>query len=223
MQQNSVARNIIFTLVFALILISLAVVAQRAQLLTQAVTDPHNGRYAKQLVLTLMHILPAAVFLALCPLQFIAAIRSKFPRFHRWSGRLCVLTGIIIGISSYGLVITIGFAGPFEVANVFIFATLFLVCLGFAVHRIHNGQIAAHREWMIRTFAIGLASGGARLVYLIITQIWQLEFAQAFLLALWIAFPLLCVCSELWIRYTRPVQKISSHSAVVEVGAGYRV
>lgn len=185
----------------ALAFVGVVSAIQRTSLLAQSVplTDFFNGRFAQHPLLTLLHILPGLIFCILGPLQFVTKIRRNYPTFHKWSGRVYVVAGIFIGISALMLVYVIGFAGIAETVNVTLFASLFLIFLGLAIYRIRRREVAAHREWMIRAFALGLASASLRLIFLVVTTVSDFSFAESFLIALWISFPLHLVVAELWI------------------------
>jgi len=51
-------------------------------------------------ILTLVHIVPGLLFMLLGPLQFSSTIRARHLRWHRWSGRVFVVCGVVIGISA---------------------------------------------------------------------------------------------------------------------------
>ena len=191
----------LYIAVVALAFVGVVSAIQRTSLLAQSVplTDFFNGRFAQHPVLTLLHILPGLIFCILGPLQFATKIRRNYPTFHKWSGRVYVVAGIFIGISALILVYVLGLAGIAETVNVTLFASLFLIFLGLAVYRIRRREVAAHREWMIRAFALGLASASLRLIFLIVTAVSDFSFAESFLIALWISFPLHLVIAELWI------------------------
>ncbi len=71
--------------------------------------------------LTFAHILPGALFMVLGPLQFSPAIRPRYLRFHRWSGHVFVLNGLVIGVSTLVMSYTMAIGGANETA-----ATTFL-------------------------------------------------------------------------------------------------
>jgi hypothetical protein len=56
--------------------------------------------FARHPVLTVIHIVPGLLFMLLGPLQFSSAIRARHLRWHRWSGRIFVACGFVIGISA---------------------------------------------------------------------------------------------------------------------------
>jgi Predicted membrane protein (DUF2306) len=56
--------------------------------------------FARYPVLTLIHILPALLFLVLGPLQFNQTCRQRHLRWHRWTGRVLFVCGVIVGLSA---------------------------------------------------------------------------------------------------------------------------
>jgi len=56
--------------------------------------------FAHYPVLTLIHIVPGLLFMLLGPSQFSSSIRARHLRWHRWSGRVFVACGFLIGISA---------------------------------------------------------------------------------------------------------------------------
>ena len=62
-----------------------------------------EDRYTIHPLLTLLHVTPGILFMILGPLQFAKRIRARHMRIHRWSGRIFVASGIVIGISALRL------------------------------------------------------------------------------------------------------------------------
>src|SRR5438105_6527272 len=59
-----------------------------------------DAPYGSHPLMTLLHVLPAAFFLAFAPLQFSTRIRTRYLNFHRWSGRCLVIAGCLIGLAA---------------------------------------------------------------------------------------------------------------------------
>src|SRR5436190_113460 len=72
------------------------------------------------------HVVPAALFIALIPLQFSRRIRARSPRWHRWSGRLLLLVAIPVALSGLFFGVVIPYSGPKESFAIVPFAVLFL-------------------------------------------------------------------------------------------------
>jgi uncharacterized membrane protein len=100
-----------------------------------------------------VHIAGGATALALGALQFWRGLRARAPRLHRWIGRV-YLVGVAVG-SIGGLVIaptsSAGFVGFFGFSAL---AVLWLVTGWRAYRAIRRGDVAAHRAWMIRNYAL---------------------------------------------------------------------
>src|SRR5690242_4019757 len=103
------ATRFVWTAVVVLALIGIAAVSRRTLVLLwpaqfagkhSSPAAALDAGFARHMALTLVHILPGGLFLALAPLQFIPTFRQKHLRLHRWTGRVLVVCGLIIGISA---------------------------------------------------------------------------------------------------------------------------
>lgn len=170
-----------------------------------AALDTHFEEHRR---LTLLHIIPGVLFMVLGPLQFVPAIRAKYPAFHRWSGRVFLTASAVIGAT--GLVMASGqtVGGIDEKAAIFLFGTFFLVALAKALWHAMRGEFAQHREWMMRGYAVGLAVATIRPIMgtffaAALISGHTPQPSQFFGTAFWIGFTLQSVAAEIWIRYTR--------------------
>jgi uncharacterized membrane protein YozB (DUF420 family) len=93
-----------------------------------------------------------------------------------------------------------------------LFSALFLACLAIAVVRIRQRRVAAHREWMIRAFALGVAVVTMRPMIGLLTGVAELPFGQALGLAFWLAFTLHLALAELWVQVTRARVRLTPRS-----------
>lgn len=169
--------------------------------------------------LTLLHMVPGLIFVILGPLQFVTKIRARYINLHRWCGRIYVASGVVVGVSALVLGVIVGFAGPTETAAVTFFSVLFLIFLALAVLRIRRREVAAHRDWMIRAFALGLAVTTMRPMVGILTALTGLPFSEILGISFWLAFSLHVVVAECWISFTRMEQNSISATASVQQGA----
>ena len=90
-----------------------------------------------------------------------------------------------------------------------LFALLFLFALGKAYRHILRREIAPHREWMIRAFAIGLAVATIRPIiglFFASSRLSGLTPDRFFGIVFWIGFVLHLIAAEAWIRWTRPMR-----------------
>lgn len=133
------------------------------------------------------HIFASALALLLGPLQFSARLRQRWPGAHRWMGRMylgvAVLAGGVAGLymSRYafgGLPAQLGFAG-LAIAWLYTGAMAFLA--------VRKRDIASHRRWMIRNFALSFAAVTLRL-YLPSAFLLGLPFATAYAVIAWLCW-----------------------------------
>jgi uncharacterized membrane protein len=166
--------------------------------------------FARYPVLTLIHIVPGMLFMVLGPLQFSATIRVRYLQWHRWSGRVYLLCSLIIGVSALVMSLAMPAIGGLNQAiATTLFALLFLFALGKAYWHVRHREIAQHREWMIRAFAIGLAVATIRPIiglFFASSRLSGLTPGMFFGIAFWIGFVLHLAAAETWIRWTRPLR-----------------
>jgi uncharacterized membrane protein len=162
--------------------------------------------FAHYPVLTLIHIVPGLLLMLLGPLQFSSSIRARHLRWHRWSGRVFVVCGFVVGISA--LIMSFGMpaiGGVNQAAATTLFGSYFLVALSRAFWLIRRREVALHREWMIRAFSIGLAVATIRPImgiFFATSRFSGLAPREFFGIAFWIGFVLHLIAGEGWIRAT---------------------
>jgi uncharacterized membrane protein len=168
------------------------------------------------MVLTLIHILPGGLFLALAPLQFVPGIRERHLQFHRWMGRVLVVSGLIIGITALVMSYKMNIGGLNETAATTLFGILFLICLIKAYRHIRRKEVARHREWMIRAYGVGLGVATTRPIVGMFFAFRRLTPHEFFGIAFWLGFTITFVAAEAWVDYTRDVAlriRLSTESA----------
>ena len=109
-----------------------------------------------------LHIVCALIFVPLGAIQFAGSVRRRFPAWHRRAGRVAFAAGIGVVISA--LLMTLLYsqkAGTGDLLYVMrlFFASLMGMSLVWALTSIRRGDVATHRAWMIRAYAIGIAAG----------------------------------------------------------------
>jgi uncharacterized membrane protein len=161
--------------------------------------------FAKHITLTLVHIVPAALFIMLVPLQFVPSIRSRHLNLHRRMGRILLLCGLLVGLSALVMSYRMSIGGANETAATALYATLFLVCLVKAYWHIRRKQIAQHREWMIRMFGVGLGVATTRPIVGMFFAFRKLRPHEFFGIAFWLGFTITFLAAEAWIGYTRRI------------------
>jgi uncharacterized membrane protein len=149
----------------ALVVLSLIPVISGSLRLIEAAGGPQrmpvNPRIGASPAPLVVHVLAAALYAVLGAFQFPARLRRRHPGWHRRSGR--ILVGAGLAVAGSGLWMTLFYSGA--PGGVLLWAIRLLVgstmaaaiVLGFTA--IRRRDIAAHRAWMIRAYALGLGAG----------------------------------------------------------------
>lgn len=118
--------------------------------------DPQPGAtFLNRQLWYLSHMAIATPLLVVAPIQFIAQIRTSRPAVHRWLGRLFLASSILAGLSAIWLGATIQYQG--SRIPLALFGALWIAFSAAAWACARKRDFAAHRQFVIRSFAIGLA------------------------------------------------------------------
>jgi hypothetical protein len=163
-----------------------------------------DAGFAAHRALTLVHIVPAFFFMALMPFQLVERIRARHIAWHRWSGRLLLLLGTVIGTSALIMSFTMNIGGVSETAATAFFAVLFLLFLSLGFLNIRRHRVDLHRQWMIRAFGIALGVATTRPIVGAFFAARRLSPHEFFGAAFWLGFTTTLVAAEAWIHYAEP-------------------
>lgn len=203
-----------FTIVIILALVGIFGVVNRFISTLDILFDPtfserdptsFEERYSVNPYATLFHIIPGFLFMVLGPLQFIESIRTRWIQFHRWAGRVYVVSALLTAVGAVVLTFNLPVFGTFTatVATLF-FVTLFILSLVKGYLHARRWEIALHREWMIRGFALGLSVSTLRVQLELLRWLFDLSFVEAWDTAIWLSFVVTLLIAEAWINITRP-------------------
>ncbi|MBS1502944.1 MAG: DUF2306 domain-containing protein, partial [Bacteroidetes bacterium] len=205
-KSSNLVYRVAWYIVIFLAIIGIAAVLRRALTLSGILTTRVNPKFGEfdiglrlNPVLTFVHIIAGGCFMVLMPLQFIPKVRANHLWFHRWSGRILVFSGLIIGVSAITMSFKTTIGGATETSATLFFATLFLFSLFKGFYHIRRREVALHREWMIRMFAIGLAVATIRPIVGMFFAFSKLSPHEFFGIAFWIGFTAHLVAAEVWI------------------------
>jgi len=121
-------------------------------------TNPRIDAFPAPVV---VHIVAAVLYVLLGAFQFSARLRRRRPGWHRTAGRVLVGAGLVVAVSALWLTL----AYPGAPGGDLLWAIRLLVgsamaagiVLGFTA--IRRRDIAAHRAWMIRAYALAVGAG----------------------------------------------------------------
>jgi uncharacterized membrane protein len=129
---------------------------------------PENARFFAAPLPVVLHIISASLFCILGAFQFAPGFRRRRPSWHRRAGRLLVVCGLTAGLSGLWMTQFYPLRPQLQGDLLYGFRILFgsamvlFIALGLAA--ILRRDIAQHRAWIIRGYAIGQGAGTQALV-----------------------------------------------------------
>ena len=121
-----------------------------------------DERFATFPLPVVLHVLGSATYVLLGALQFVPRFRRRHRTWHRRAGRVLVVAGLLVAASALWMTLLYQpKAGTGDVLYVLrlAFGSAMIACLILGFTAIRHRNIAAHRAWMIRAYAIGLGAG----------------------------------------------------------------
>jgi uncharacterized membrane protein len=111
--------------------------------------------------LLIPHTISGVIALVAGPIQFSSRLRTRYLKFHRILGRIyfiCVFIGALTGMALA--------SGRPGMPGTCMQGAAWIVCTTAAVVTARNLQIAEHRQWMIRSYAVTFTFVSSRVLNL---------------------------------------------------------
>src|SRR5246127_988168 len=106
-----------------------------------------------------IHLTSAVIIILAGMLQLIPQIRARFPLFHRWNGRLYVVTAFSISIAGLYMMWVRGSVGDvFQHLGNSVMAVLIMICAVMALRYALARDFKTHRRWALRLYLVVSAS-----------------------------------------------------------------
>lgn len=123
---------------------------------------PADHRFGGFPLPLVVHIVGASTFAVVGAFQFVPRFRRRHRGWHRGAGR--VMAGAGLAVAGSALWMTLFYppqpgTGSLLYLLRLVFGSAMATCLVLGVTTIRRGDVAGHRAWMIRAYAIGLAAG----------------------------------------------------------------
>ena len=109
-----------------------------------------------------VHVIFGGIALLAGPIQFARGIRDRWPRVHRLIGRLS-LVAILVAATAGLVIVPVNSAGAIGVAGFGMLAVLWGLFAILGYRAIRRRDVAQHRAWMTRAFALTYAAVTLRL------------------------------------------------------------
>lgn len=136
-------------------------VTRVAQLARGADINAENARFVGSPLPVVLHVLGATLFCVLGALQFAAPLRGG--PWHRIAGRVALPAGLVAALS--GLWMAFFYRLPAGEDHLLlkgfrlVLGVGMVLALGLGLRAIQRRDFAAHRAWMMRSYAIGIGAG----------------------------------------------------------------
>jgi uncharacterized membrane protein len=123
---------------------------------------PADGRFTASPAAVVLHVVAAAVFALAGAFQYLPRFRRRGRSWHRRAGRVVAAAGLLV--AGTALWLTLGYPAKPGTGDVLYLARLVVgsataASLVLGVAAIRRRDVAAHRAWMIRAYALGLGAG----------------------------------------------------------------
>ena len=146
------------TIIFALV--------QAVQILTQSLPED-SIRLSFAPISHFTHVVGGALFGIIGPIQFGRVLAGRYGRLHRIMGRVFVLCGFALALSSITLLLRFWGDAPLLLSSArLIFAIALAISLTLGMTAIFAKDIQRHKRWMIRAYAIGMGATVVSVIYI---------------------------------------------------------
>jgi hypothetical protein len=121
-----------------------------------------------------MHVASAALLMLIGALQLAPAVRGRFPVFHRWNGRVYMLTAVSASVAGVYMTWFRGSLGDLtQHLGATLGAVLIWIFAGMALHYALARNFRTHRRWALRLFIATSASWFYRIVFFLTLLIFR--------------------------------------------------
>lgn len=121
-----------------------------------------DHRFAAFPLPLVVHIVSATVYALVGTLQFLPRFRRQHLTWHRRAGRVSAVAGLLVAVSALWMTLFYE-AQPGTGGLLFLlrltFGAAMGACLILGITAIRRRDVATHRAWMLRAYAIGIAAG----------------------------------------------------------------
>lgn len=114
-----------------------------------------------------LHIVSGIILNLMAPFQFARTFRRRWPAWHRWSGRLLLISGVLAALSALWMNHFFpAYGGMLKYTGIVVNSVGMIVAFGLSLRLVLSGDIPRHRSWMMRAIAFGLGPATQRLFIL---------------------------------------------------------
>lgn len=173
------------------------------------------AQYAYGATFICIHWVGGFLLLTSGPSQLIQKIRNKYPKFHRYNGRVYIFGCILASIGGLLYIFSVGTVGGYQMDIAFtLYGIVLFINSIMAITRARQKNFKSHREWALRTFWVGIGSAIYRIYVspLFLEQLGiqgppyiqtQNEFVEWLNVAGWLMYVPNIILIEIYLYFTR--------------------
>jgi uncharacterized membrane protein len=204
-------RRWIWAVALLLVAVFVAHAAQRFLVFTEA---SYRNLWPNRAWL-LPHFIGGAIALLAGIVQFWAGLRRRHPRVHRWIGRVYLASVVVGAGSAFVLSFRAVLGWPFGTAT-FVMACAWTLATVMAFVAIRRGQVAAHREWMLRSYVVAFGFVWFRVMVVSPLFAGLGSVPERLTVLLWLSWTVPLLLAELVLQWPRSVSTPASLGARLE-------
>jgi uncharacterized membrane protein len=168
---------------------------------------PSDEHFSHYIIPLRLHIAGGIGALLAGPWQFNQKLRARALNFHRWLGRFYLLEVALGSIAGFAMALVSEEGLPTHLGFGILAALWFLTGLQ-AYRKILRGDVEAHRQWMIRNYALSLAAVTLRQYLPLMLFALHWPFSRAYITVAWLCWVPNLLVAEWMVRRrrSRPLQ-----------------
>jgi uncharacterized membrane protein len=154
---------------------------------TYFIKTPNDEHFARYILPLRLHIAGGIGALLAGPWQFSQKLRARALNLHRWIGRFYLLEVALGSIAGFAMALVSEQGWPTHFGFGILAVLWFFTGLQ-AYRMVRRGNIEAHRQWMIRNYALSLAAVTLRQYIPIMLFILHWPFPRTYITVSWLCW-----------------------------------
>lgn len=156
----------------------------------------------------MIHMVLGILFVLIAPLQFVPRIRNSYPRLHRAIGGTALVSSVALIATGWLFAFKYTYTGFPEQVPTVTYSIIYAWLIYMALKNIRSGNVAQHREWMIRAFSMMMGISATRVWFYLFLKTTDIPSNQFFSSIFWLGLGVNLLIAEIWINLTRPATAI---------------
>lgn len=148
------------------------------------------------------HAFFGLIALVLGPFQFLRSLLRRRPRLHRRLGKVYLIAALLTGISGLYMAVY-SFGGAVTHYGFGAMALALLLTTTLAYRSIRAGRVAAHRAWVVRSYALLFSAVTLRIWLPILVGLYAGDFTSAYRWVAWLSWVPNLLAAEAYLRWSR--------------------